>query len=89
MENSIALIFIVVFIIIGVNLYFVFSRIKKNDKHRGRKGRVAVDEAKHALWRDNEVARRVKIEDDVAHERARLRNETLAIYEEVKRRNEN
>jgi len=51
--------------------------------------RAAVDEAKQALWRDKEVERRIRREQEDALERVILRNETLAIYEEVRRRHAN
>jgi len=48
--------------------------------------RAAADEAKQALWRDKEIARRLAREEEDALERVLLRNETLALYEEVRRR---
>jgi len=48
--------------------------------------RAAVEEAKQALWRDKEIARRIEREQDDALERVKLRNETLAMYDEVRRR---
>jgi len=48
--------------------------------------RAAEDEAKQALWRDKEIARRLAREQEDALERVLLRNETLALYEEVRRR---
>ena len=63
----------------------MFGRMRKGNKRR-RMGRAAVDEAKQALWRDKEVARRIEREQYDALERVTLRNETLAFYEEVRRR---
>jgi len=85
MENSIAYIFAIVFIVVALNLYFVVSRMRSGTK-RKRMNRAAVEEAKQALWRDKEVARRIEREQDDALERVKLRNETLAVYEEVRRR---
>jgi len=48
--------------------------------------RAAVDEAKQALWRDKEIARRIRREQEDAIECINLRNETLALYDEVRRR---
>jgi len=85
MENSIVYLVAIIFIVIILNFYFLFSRMRRNDKYK-KMGRAAVEEAKQAIWRDKEVARRIAREQDDALERVKLRNETLAMYEEVRRR---
>jgi len=59
---------------------------RDNNRRRKRMTRAAVDEAKQALWRDKEVERRIAREQEDAIERVILRNETLELYEEVRRR---
>ena len=85
MGNNVGYLFAIVFFVIAVNIYIVASRLRKTPKRR-KMNRAAVDEAKQALWRDREVARRVEREDEDAYERHKLRNETLALYDEVRRR---
>jgi len=86
MNQSIAYIFAIVAIVIALNIYFLFARLRRGTTRHKRMGRAAVEEAKQALWRDKEVARRIEREQDDALERVKLRNETLAYYEEVRRR---
>ena len=86
MNPSMVYIFAIVFIVIAINLFFVSKQFRSGNKRRTRMSRTAVDEAKQALWRDKEVARRIEQEDSDAYERVTLRNETLALYEEVRRR---
>jgi len=85
MNSSVAYLFAIIFIVIALNFYFLIFRRMKRDKPK-KMGRAAVDEAKQALWREKEVARRLEREQDDAIERIKLRNETLALYEEVRRR---
>ena len=85
MESGVAYLFAIISVVLVLNLYFVFTRMKRGNR-RKRMDRIAVDEAKQALWREKEVARRIEREQDDALERVKLRNETLALYEEVRRR---
>ena len=87
MESSIGYLIAIVVFVLALNLYFTLKRIRSGTKYK-RMGRAAVEEAKQALWRDNEVQRRIDREQDDAYERVQLKNETLAIYEEVRRRAE-
>ena len=85
MNSSVAYLFAIIFIVIALNFYFLIFRRMKRDKPK-KLGRAAVDEAKQAIWREKEVARRLEREQDDAMEVIKLRNETLAMYEEVRRR---
>ena len=85
MDSGIVYIFAIVFIVVALNLFFVLSRMKNSTRHK-KMNRAAVEEAKQALWRDKEIARRIEREQDDALERVKLRNETLAMYDEVRRR---
>jgi len=87
MDNAAASLFILLFIVVALNFYLIVIRRIRSDNKRSRKpGRIAIDEAKQALWRDKEVQRRIDREQDDAYERVKLRNETLALYDEVRRR---
>jgi len=85
MEGGVAYLFAIIAIVLVLNFYFMFVRMRSGNK-RKKMNRAAVDEAKQALWREKEVARRIEREQDDALERVKLRNETLALYEEVRRR---
>ena len=85
MGGSIAYIVAIVFIVLVLNIYLMFLRIRRGDR-RKRTNRVAPDEKKQAVWRDREIERRIEREQDGALERVKLREETLALYEEVRRR---
>jgi len=82
---SIVYVFIIIFIVLAINIFFVAFRSAGGSRYRKRY-KVAVDEAKQALWRDNEIERRLEREQEGALERVKLRNETLALYDEVRRR---
>jgi len=85
MDGSIVYIILIIFIVLVLNFYFVFSRMR-NEKRRSKRYRVAPEERKQAIWRDKEIARRIAREEEDALERFKLRNETLALYDEVRRR---
>jgi len=87
LDSSVAYIFAIVFIVLALNIYFITSRFRRSSRPK-KMGRAAVEEAKQALWRDKEVARRIEREQYDALERVKLRNETLAIYDEVRKRAE-
>ena len=85
METGLAYLIIIVFIVLALNFYFLIVRRLRGNRSR-KLGRPAVVESKQAVWRDKEVQRRIDSEQNAAVERVRLRNETLALYEEVRRR---
>ena len=74
-----------IFFVVALNFYFLFFR-RGRGTGRKRITKAAAEEAKQALWRDKEVARRIEREQSDAYERVKLRNETLAIYDEVRKR---
>ena len=86
LDNSVAYIFVIIFVVLALNIYFLTSRMRRDNSKRKRITRAAADEAKQALWRDKEIARRIAREQEDALERVLLKNETLALYEEVRRR---
>ena len=85
--ESIAYIILIVFFIVAINMYFVVLRLRSGNR-RSKKNRVAPEEAEQKKWRDQEVIRRIEREQDGAYERVKLRNETLALYDEVRKRAE-
>ena len=85
MEGNVGYLIAIVFLVLALNLYITFKRISQTKK-RSRKNRIELDEEKQAVWRDKEIARRIAREQDDYVERIKLRNETLAFYEEVRRR---
>ena len=85
-DNSVFYIFAIIFVVLALNIYFLTSRMRRDNNKRKRITRAAADEAKQALWRDKEIARRLAREQEDALECVLLRNETLALYEEVRRR---
>ena len=86
MNGSVVYIFAIVFVVLALNIYFLTSRMRRDKSKRKRMGRIAIDEAKQAIWRDNEIARRIAREQEDALECVMLKNETLALYDEVRRR---
>jgi len=83
---EVAYVFAIILVVLALNIYFITSRLRRDNTKRKRMTRAAIDEAKQALWRDKEVARRIAREQEDALERVLLKNETLALYEEVRRR---
>jgi len=85
MENQVIGLVVIVFFVLALNFYFLLSRMRK-DKRTKRSYRIAPSEREQSLWREKEIERRMEREQDIALERVRLRNETLALYDEVRRR---
>jgi len=86
MDGSVGYLFAIIFAIVGLNFYLLVIRTRRGNRQRKKPNRVAVDEAKQAIWRDKEIERRLEREQDGALERVKLREETLALYDEVRRR---
>ena len=85
-DASIAAVVGIIVVVVALNFYFMLIRMRRGNNNRKRMDRTAVDEAKQALRRDREISRRLEQENDDAVERIKLREETLAFYEEVRRR---
>jgi tRNA U34 2-thiouridine synthase MnmA/TrmU len=80
--NAVAYLIAIIALVLVMNLFFlVRMRRRGSSKPVGRR---AVDEAKQAAWREKEVQRRIDREQDDAFAIVQLRNETLAVYEEVR-----
>jgi len=86
LDGNIVALVSIVFLVLALNFYFMIVRMRRGTKKQKGMSRVAMDEAKQALWREKEIARRLAREQEDAEERVKLRNETLALYEEVRNR---
>jgi flagellar biosynthesis/type III secretory pathway M-ring protein FliF/YscJ len=88
MDSGVAYIFAIVLVVLVINVFIIRAQFRRgNSKVRKRRtDRAALGEPEQAIWRDKEVARRIEREQDGAYERVTLKNETLAIYDEVRRR---
>ena len=88
MDNNIAFIFAIVVVVLGINVFIIRAQFRRGNSavKKRRSDAVAPGEAEQAIWRDKEVVRRIEREQDGAYERVTLKNETLAFYDEVKRR---
>ena len=85
MVENVGYLVAIIFFVLALNLYITFRRINRVKKSN-KKSKIVLDEEKQAIWRDKEVARRIAKEQEDCLERINLRNETLAFYEEVRRR---
>jgi len=86
MDSSVGYLFAIIFFVLALNFYLMVIRRNRGKKRRKRMSRVEYDEAKQALWRDREIERRIEREQHGANERVKLREETLALYDEVRKR---
>ena len=85
MDASLVYIFAIVFLVLALNLFFVTKRIR-GEKKQKRMYKIAPMEREQSIWREKEIARRLERENETALERVKLRNDTLALYDEVRRR---
>lgn len=85
MDATVAVLVVIIFFVLILNFYFLFIRMRRTPK-RKKMNSIMRDEAKQALWRDREIERRIAREQDDALERVKLKEETLALYEEVRNR---
>jgi predicted Holliday junction resolvase-like endonuclease len=84
MDPVIGSIITIVFIVILMNFILLFLRLKKN---RLRKpGKKVPEEWESVQWRDKEIQRRIDREQADAMRQFELRNNTLELYAEVRRR---
>ena len=76
----------IVFIVVIMNAVALFLRLRRTRANVPK--RAAMEEAQAARIRDNEVKRRIELEQDDALRHITLRNRTLALYDYVRRRAE-
>ena len=87
-DSSLAFIIAIVVVVLAINVLLIRAQFRKGNRQvkRRRTDKAALGEAEQAIWRDKEIVRRIEREQDGAYERVTLKNETLAIYDEVRRR---
>jgi hypothetical protein len=87
-DSSIAYIFAIVLVVLVINVFIIRAQFRRGNRavKKRRTDRIALSEAEQAKWRDKEVIRRIEREQDGAYERVTLKNETLALFDEVRRR---
>ena len=86
MEAMFGYMIAIVFIVIAMNFFALIMRMKKT--HIPKPTRAALEEERAAVIRDNEVRRRIEIEQDGAERHVALRNKTLELYDYVRKRAE-
>jgi len=74
---------IVAFVIV-LNFVMLFFRLRRDRVKKP--SRLSLDEERAALLRHNEIKRRIEREEKQALEHVELRNKTLELYDEVRRR---
>lgn len=84
MEGAFAYIVAIVFFVIALNFFFLYMRLKK-DRYR-KTGKVAIEEEKAAKLREKEIQRRLNREQEDAARFIELRNKTLDLYDQVRKR---
>jgi flagellar biosynthesis/type III secretory pathway M-ring protein FliF/YscJ len=87
-DSGVAYIFAIVLVVLVINVFIIRAQFRRGNRavRRRRSDRAVLGEPEQAIWRDKEVLRRIEREQDGAYERVKLKNETLALYDEVKRR---
>jgi len=84
MQTAFAYIVAIIGFVIALNFVMLYLRLKR-DRYR-KPSKEALEEAKAVVWRDKEIRRRIDREQEEAAREVELRNQTLALYEEVRRR---
>ena len=84
MASMIGPLIAIVFIVIAANIFIVFRRLKTNPVRKS--GTRAMDEKEAAELRDSEIKRRFQQEFEDDLRRVELRNKTLDLYEQVRKR---
>ena len=84
MGTALAYILAIVAFVIVLNFVMLMFRLRR-DRYQ-KPNREAIEEEKAVVLRDNEIRRRLEREENEALERVILRNKTLELYDEVRRR---
>ena len=77
---------IIVFIVIIANAVVLIVRSRKTKSPYGRRGKKAPTEEKAMKIRDNEIQRRIDMEQERIKKYLYLRSKTWDLYEEVRQR---
>ena len=84
MGTAFAYILAIIAFVIVLNFVMLMFRLKRDRYNKPNK--AAMEEEKAALIRDHQIRRRLDREEEDAAQRVELRNKTLELYDEVRRR---
>jgi hypothetical protein len=83
MKNTFSFMIAIVFLVVAMNAFVLFLRLRK--EHRPKIRRAAMEESEASKWRDKEIRRRLDREQDDAGRYVELRNKTLDLYDQVRK----
>jgi len=84
MDSLVGPIIAIVFIVLLVNFVLLMVRLRKQPLRKP--GKKALEEKDAVVIRDDKMLRRQELEDEDTARHAELRNKTLDLYEEVRKR---
>ena len=84
MQGALVTLIAIVAFVIALNFMMLFFRLRR-DRYR-KPSKEVIEEEKAVVWRDKEIRRRLDREQEEAIRYVELRNQTLALYEECRRR---
>jgi len=79
-----AILIAVVFFIVAINFFMLFLRLRR-DRHPKTEGKAS-EEKEAVKWRANAIQRRLHNELEDSARRVELRNRTLDLYEQVRKK---
>jgi len=83
-NSSHTILIAVVFFIVAINFFLLFLRLRR-ERHPKTKGKAA-EEKEAVKWRANAIQRRLHNELEDSARRVELRNKTLDLYEQVRKK---
>ena len=83
MSGAFGFIVAMVFLVIALNFYMLFIRMRRDRVKKP--GRLALDEDEAAELRDKSIQRKLDHEEEQALEYIKKRNRTFELYEQVRR----
>jgi hypothetical protein len=86
MPGFVVFLVVFVFAVIAANVIVLIIRSGKNRSPYGRRGKKAPLEEREAIIRDNEVHRRIYLEQERIKRYLELRSKTWALYDEVRQK---
>jgi len=84
MNGIFAFLLVIVFLVISINFFMLYRRLRR--ERPGKPGKAAMQEKEAAKWRGREIQRRLDCEQEEAVRRVELRNKTFELYEQVRRK---
>jgi len=84
MNGYLPLLLAVVFFVIVSNFFMLYMRTRKD--RRPKSGRAAMSESEAMERRDRDIRRRIDLEQEECARQVELRNKTLDLYEQVRRK---